>query len=69
MPRQLTPEEMRVIRETEDAGARLAEEESRKHFQKCKTGNLRRLGGSLIFVLVFVLFVLLAYLVVSSTMK
>lgn len=69
MSRQLTQEEVRIIRETEEEGARLAEEEAKKHPEMRKTGNLKRLGGSLIFVVVFVLFVVLAYLVVSSTMK
>ena len=64
MPRQLTPEEQRIIRQTEDEGRRLHD--------AAQTGRKRKISGQLItgiliYAGVFILFALIAYFVVSRT--
>ena len=64
MPRQLTPEEQQIIRQTEKEGAELAEQE---HDGKGANSVMRRIAGILVFAAVFLLFACIAYFVVSST--
>ncbi|HJE09443.1 MULTISPECIES: hypothetical protein [Rikenellaceae] len=64
MPRQLTPEEQQIIRQTEKEGAELAE---REHDGKGANSVMRRIAGILVFAAVFLLFACIAYFVVSST--
>lgn len=63
MPRQLTPEEMKIIRQTEEDGAAFAEKEGGRnrwmHIAK----------GAAIFIIVFAAFACIAYAVVSGTAR
>jgi len=66
MSRQLTPEEIGIIRRTEREGAELAAQETgrdRRH------GSLRRIVGILVFAAVFIVFACIAYIVVSATLR
>ena len=63
MPRQLTPEELKIIRQTEEEGERLASQQ-----EGASTPSAwRRASTLIVFALVFILIVGLAYLIVSST--
>lgn len=64
MPRQLTPEEMKIIRQTEQDGAELAERQKTPDSKKSVFRHM--LKNLLILAVVFILFVLLAYLIVSN---
>lgn len=62
MPRQLTPEEIKIIRQTEQEGAELAENEKTPDNRK---STLRRmLKNLLILAVIFILFVWTAYIIV-----
>lgn len=64
MPRQLTSEEMKIIRQTEQEGAELAEKE-----KKTDSSNVtfrRMLKTLIVLAFVFILFVLLAYMIVRN---
>lgn len=50
MPRQLTPEEQQIIRQTEKEGAELAE---REHDGKGANSVMRRIAGILVFAAVY----------------
>lgn len=66
MSRQLTPEEIGIIRRTEREGAELAAQETgrdRRH------GSLRRIVGILVFAAVFIVFACIAYIVVNATLR
>lgn len=65
MPRQLTPEENRIIRRTEKEGAELAEKEQ-------TAGNKRgvarhQIMGLVVFALIFILLVYIGHLIVGNT--
>lgn len=68
MPRQLTPEEMKIIRKTEEEGARIAAQE-----EKSPRDAVSRLTyiikGAAIFIIVFAAFACIAYAIVSGTAK
>ena len=66
MPRQLTPEELEIIRQTEREGAELAEREQGRTGAQ---GTLRRIEGILLFAAVFAAFVCIACFVLSATAK
>lgn len=63
MPRQLTPEELKIIRQSEKEGERLA----RQQEGASTPSAWRRASALIVFALVFILIVGLAYLIVSST--
>jgi len=63
MPRQLTPEEMAVIRSTEEEGRRACE-----NVRKTPASRRRAVVAAFaVIVVVFVLFAFVAYLVVGAT--
>ena len=66
MPRQLTPEEQKIIRQTEAEGMANSSS-STDNRPGAKTRDL--ITGILIFAAVFVLFAMIAYFVVSSTTR
>lgn len=66
MPRQLTPEELEIIRQTEREGAELAEREQGRNGAQ---GTLRRIEGIPLFAAVFAAFVCIACFVLSATAK
>ena len=64
MPRQLTPEEMKIIRQTEQEGAELAQKEKAPDSRKSTLKRL--LKNLLILAAVFIFFVMIAYLIVKN---
>lgn len=66
MPRQLTPEEQRIIRQTEAEGMAC---NSDNHNNRCSTRVRNIITGIVIFGAVFVIFALIAYIVVSNTVQ
>lgn len=67
MPRQLTPEELKIIRQTEEEGARLAGHDSPSDHMARRRHILRMVAGAAIFIAVFAAFAYIAHLIVSST--
>lgn len=66
MPRQLTPEEIKIIRQAEEEGAQLYREgKNSPTSQTRKWAHI--IKGALIFIVVFALFACIAYAVVSNT--
>lgn len=64
MPRQLTPEEIHIIRQTEQEGAELA---AREEKEKGKGYVLKQRVRSIVILgVVFIIFVLIAYFVVIN---
>lgn len=64
MPRQLTPEELKIIRQTEEEGERLAHDQQT---DGSAPSAWRRSMSLIVFALIFILIAALAYLIVSST--
>ena len=66
MTRQLTPEEQRIIRQTEDEGRQIHDVAKTDHSSK-RSGIKNLLTGILIYAGIFVLFAMAAYFIVSHT--
>ena len=67
MPRQLTSEELRIIRQTEAEGMAASSSDNNDNRRNPRIRNI--ITGILIFAGVFVVFALVAYLVVSNTAR
>ena len=67
MPRQLTSEELRIIRQTEAEGMAASNSDNNDNRRNPRIRNI--ITGILIFAGVFVVFALVAYLVVSNTAR
>lgn len=68
MPRQFTPEEIKIIRRTEKEGAELAQKEH-EDGKEMKKATVRRITGLIVLAVIFILFACIAYFVVSATAK
>ena len=64
MPRQLTPEELKIIRQTEEEGAELAR---RKPAESKSASAWHRATSLIALALIFILIAGLTYLIVSAT--